>query len=57
MYVVITSRSQPILKSPLIPVFGLPPSIVNAALGDIGVEQVAGLEAKVTTFSLPQNID
>ncbi|KAJ3532483.1 hypothetical protein NM688_g7417 [Phlebia brevispora] len=27
--------------------FGLPPSFVSAALGDIGVEQVAGLEAKI----------
>ena len=28
-------------------VFGLPPAIVDATLGGIGVEQVAGLEAKV----------
>lgn len=28
-------------------VFGLPPAIVDATLGGIGVEQVAGLESKV----------
>ncbi|KAI0076526.1 RmlC-like cupin [Panus rudis PR-1116 ss-1] len=31
--------------------FGLPPSFIAASLGDIGVEQVAGLEAKI-----PNNI-
>lgn len=31
----------------LAPVFGLPPKFVAAALGDIGIEQIAGLESKV----------
>ncbi|EKM57835.1 uncharacterized protein PHACADRAFT_206707 [Phanerochaete carnosa HHB-10118-sp] len=40
--------------------FGLPPDIVNIALGDIGVEQVAGLEAKASALAphhlIPDNI-
>jgi hypothetical protein len=35
---------------PPLSVFGLPPDIVGATLGDIGVVEVAGLEAKVVSF-------
>jgi len=35
----------------LFPVFGLPPSIVGMVLGDIGIEEVAGLEGNI-----PDNI-
>lgn len=31
-------------------VFGLPPAFVAAALGDVGVQEVAGLEAKVCIY-------
>ncbi len=35
--------------STLFLVFGLPPAFVAASLGDLGVVEVAGLEAKVGT--------
>ena len=35
-------------------VFGLPPDIVGAALGGLGVEEVYGLESKVSIIFVPQ---
>ena len=37
----------------MFPDFGLPPDIVGAALGGLGVEEVVGLEAKVDIIIHP----
>jgi hypothetical protein len=54
MYVLIVPRYHhhiPQLIS-LLEVFGLPPDIISADLGDIGVVQVAQLESKVIIHTI-----